>query len=172
MVKEICFQQAFSEKCELPCELSQSNVLWSELDKSALHQAQEKCIFRALARVPEVSHPRGFWIPIPWWIPPYKLWMPYWSSIRDSYREHLNASPPPSPNVKCNIIVHMSEHACYLPVAKLHGFCHWQPVILKYTVRICIYKPLHYCGNTKWFPLIEQCLKKLHHPLGLRTQKC
>ena len=31
--------QAFSEKCELPCELSQSNVLLSELDKSALHQA-------------------------------------------------------------------------------------------------------------------------------------
>jgi hypothetical protein len=46
--------QAFSEKYKLPCELSQPNVLWSELDKSAWHQAQEKCIFQALVRVRKV----------------------------------------------------------------------------------------------------------------------
>ena len=39
--------QVFSEKCELPCELSQSNLLLSEPDQSALCRDQEKCIFRA-----------------------------------------------------------------------------------------------------------------------------
>ena len=39
--------QVFSEKCELPCELSQSNLLLSEPDQSALCRDWEKCIFRA-----------------------------------------------------------------------------------------------------------------------------
>ena len=39
--------QVFSEKCELPCELSQSNLLLSEPDQSALCRDREKCIFRA-----------------------------------------------------------------------------------------------------------------------------
>ena len=37
--------QPFSEQCKLQCWLSQSNVLLSELDKSALPLAREKCIF-------------------------------------------------------------------------------------------------------------------------------